>query len=79
MRTIKASELSSFLYCQRAWWYQLKGTPSENQAELAYGTEFHQKHGRQILAARLMEMLGWGLVLAAVVALTLAITLYFIE
>lgn len=79
MRTIKASELVSYLYCERAWWYQLKGTVSENQAELASGTEFHHRHGRKILMAGLMETLGWGLILLALVALAVGLTLLFIR
>jgi CRISPR/Cas system-associated exonuclease Cas4 (RecB family) len=79
MRTIRASEFVSYLYCQRAWWYQLKGKPSENQAELAGGSEFHRRHGRQILLARLLEMGGWGLILLAVIAAAVAATMLLLH
>jgi hypothetical protein len=75
MRTIKASEFVSYLYCQRAWWYQLKGAVSENQNELASGIEFHQRHGRNILLAVVMETMGWGLVLLSLVSLAVGLTL----
>ena len=79
MRSIKASELVSYLYCQRAWWYQLKGTPSENQAELANGIEVHHRHGRKILMAGVLETLGWVMILLAGVALVVGATLMFLQ
>ena len=79
MRIIRASEFVSYLYCERAWWYQLKGKPSENQAELAGGSEFHHRHGRQIVFARLLETAGWGLVLAAVITAAVAATLLLLH
>lgn len=75
MRTIKASEFVSYTYCQRAWWYQAKGVPSENQAEMLGGSEFHRRYGKQILITRWMEMMGWCLVLAALGLGAAALTL----
>jgi CRISPR/Cas system-associated exonuclease Cas4 (RecB family) len=69
MRPIRSSEIGSYLYCRRAWWYRKTGIPSENQAELAAGTNLHRRHGRQVLAALLTRTVGWVLFLAAVVAL----------
>ena len=45
MRAIRASELGTYLYCKRAWWYQQNGEPSQNQAEMSGGTGFHPAHG----------------------------------
>ena len=69
MRPIRSSEIGSYLYCRRAWWYRKIGTPSENKAELAAGTELHRRHGRQVLAAALTRTLGWVLLLAAILTL----------
>jgi len=66
MRVIRSSELGSFLYCRRAWWYQNQGVPSSNQVEMAEGTRQHARHGQQVLAVRLMRLAGWLLLLAAV-------------
>lgn len=66
MRVIRSSEIGSFLYCRRAWWYQNQGVPSSNQAEMADGTRMHRQHGQQVLAVRLLRMAGWLLLLAAV-------------
>ncbi len=70
MRTIRASEIGTFLYCRRAWWYRSQGIASQNGAELSGGMEFHRQHGRQVLGAGLMRILAWVLLLACAAALT---------
>jgi CRISPR/Cas system-associated exonuclease Cas4 (RecB family) len=67
MRSIRSSEIGNYLYCRRAWWYRRLGTPSENQAELAAGSELHLHHGRQVFLSGLTRLLGVLLLLAAVV------------
>lgn len=69
MRPIRSSEIGSYLYCRRAWWYRKTGVPSENQAELSAGTELHRRHGRKVMAALLTRTLGLILFLAAVLTL----------
>lgn len=69
MRMIRSSDIGNYLYCRRAWWYRKLGTPSENQVELAAGTELHKRHGRQVLASSLTRTLGWALLLTAMVLL----------
>lgn len=71
MRTIKASEIGSFLYCQRAWWYDKKGVSSENIAELAAGTEIHHKHGRAVMTAGCLRYLAGILLLGGIVLVVL--------
>ena len=79
MRTIRASEIGSFLYCQRAWWFQQQGIESMNQAEMSAGGEFHQRHAVRVLSSRLLRLAGWALLLAAVVLLSIALTLYWMN
>jgi len=74
MRPIRASEISTFLYCKRAWWYQQKGVVSTNVEELAEGTELHQQHGRAVLASGLIRTLAYGLLLTALALLTIYLT-----
>jgi CRISPR/Cas system-associated exonuclease Cas4 (RecB family) len=69
MRPIRSSEIGSYLYCRRSWWYRKNGTPSENQSELAAGTELHRKHGRQVLASLLTRTVGLILLVAALLLL----------
>ncbi len=74
MRTIKASEIGAFIYCQRAWWYRLQGIEPGNQAELAAGTELHQHHGRQVMVGGLLRGLAWLLLLAALALIAVYLT-----
>jgi len=76
---IRASEIGSHLYCRRAWWYRQQGVESENQAELAAGTELHMQHGRNVLAAGLLQMAGYVLLLAAIALLVYQLTLVLLK
>jgi hypothetical protein len=67
MRTLRASEIGSYLYCRRAWWYHLKGHESQNQSELAAGTSLHRKHGRKVFISGALQILAMIAVLAALV------------
>jgi CRISPR/Cas system-associated exonuclease Cas4 (RecB family) len=69
MRPIRSSEIGTYLYCRRSWWFRKNGTPSENQSELAAGTELHKKHGRQVLASLLTRTVGLILFIVAVLLL----------
>jgi hypothetical protein len=70
MRTLRASEIGSYLFCKRAWWYQGQGIESSNQAELAAGSALHRQHGRMTLIAGLLRTLAWLALLAALALLT---------
>lgn len=79
MRTIRASEIGSYLYCQRAWWYQRQGIQAENQAELTSGTELHWKHGQSLIVTGCIRYLAYALILAALVLLTIYFTGQFLQ
>jgi hypothetical protein len=79
MRIIRASEIGTYIYCARAWWYHTQGVRSENQVELDSGSEFHRRHGRLVLTARLMKLAGWLLLLVALVLLTVGLTLQWLK
>ena len=70
MRVLRASELGSYLYCARAWWYQRQGITSSNQAGMDSGTFSHRQHGRSVFTSSLTRLLGW---LALLVGLSLLI------
>jgi CRISPR/Cas system-associated exonuclease Cas4 (RecB family) len=78
MKPIRASEIGSFLYCARAWWYQQKGIQSSNQAEMTAGMELHRIHGRQVLASGFTRILALILLLVALALLAVYCTAHFI-
>jgi len=79
MKAIRASDIGTYLYCHRAWYYRLHGQESLNQAELAAGTELHRAHGRKVISAGLYRALGLLLLLAALVLLTGYLTITYLK
>lgn len=65
MRTIRASEIGTYLYCQRSWWYRLTGVEPENKRELQAGTSMHYAHGRVVAASTLLSIFAGLAVLSA--------------
>ena len=70
-RTVRASEIGSFIYCQRAWWYQRQGFEPINRSELAAGSEFHNAHANRARSVILMRIIAWVLMLAALAYLAI--------
>lgn len=68
-RTLRASEISEFTYCRRAWFYSRQGYASEDDKRLRRGRRWHQEHGRQILAAGCLRVLGYAALIMAAVSL----------
>lgn len=73
-RTIRASEIGEYLYCQRAWWYQQSGRPSENLIELAAGSELHYRHGRLALRLGCLRVAAYALILLGLALLAIYLT-----
>ncbi len=69
MRPLRASELGSYLYCQRAWWYQQQGVEQKNISELAAGSQLHKTHSRQVFLAGFLNFLAWAFLLIGLIAL----------
>jgi len=66
MRTVRASEIGTFIYCRRALWYQLQGVENQNRTELASGTELHERHGRIMAVSGCLRWLAYAALLSAV-------------
>ena len=71
MRTIRASEIGSYLFCRRAWKYQRQGVESDNVIEMAVGTEIHRQHGRAVMAAGCLSYLAGAMLLGSIVLLVI--------
>lgn len=74
MRTIRASEIGNYLFCQRAWWYHKTGESSENLAEMATGSELHYRHGRATIGISCLRVLAFALMLLALASLAVYFT-----
>ncbi len=65
MRTIRASELALFVYCQRAWWYHVHGVLPEHTQELEAGLRYHHRHNIHISFWRWLRVIGFALLILA--------------
>jgi hypothetical protein len=74
MRTIRASEVSSFIFCQLAWWYQRQGVEPINRTEMSAGSQFHERQGAIARSAILMQSFALILIILAIVGLTVYLT-----
>lgn len=79
MRIIRASEIGTYQYCQRAWWYERQGYKSENQEELAEGSVIHERHGRSVLTSGCLCTLAYGLLLLALVLASASLVMSLVE
>jgi hypothetical protein len=74
MRTIRASEIGSFIFCQRAWWYQRQGVEPINRAEMSAGSQYHEEQGEIARSAILLQVIAWGLIFLVVIFLSIYLT-----
>jgi hypothetical protein len=75
MRTIRASEICTFIFCQRAWWYQREGVEPINRAEMSAGSQFHEQQGNITRSAIMMRIFAWVLIILAIVGMTVYLTI----
>lgn len=66
-RTVRASEIGDYLFCERAWWYARQGLKSRNQTELAGGMAFHEEHAGEARQIFFRQVAGYLLLAAAIV------------
>ncbi len=67
-QTLRASEIASYVYCRRAWWYEQQGYPSSHTELRRAGEGRHQEHGRQVVAAGCLRALAYLCLLAGLAA-----------
>jgi CRISPR/Cas system-associated exonuclease Cas4 (RecB family) len=73
MRIIRASEIGSYLYCQRAWWYQLNDYQPENTPELEEGKHIHEQHSRGVWISR-----GLSAIASVLIVVSLALVILWL-
>lgn len=66
--TLRASEIGTFLYCRRAWWYDRRGAPAASTTAIESGLAWHRRHGRRVLLAWAARGIGWLLILCGIAA-----------
>lgn len=71
MKTIRASDIGMYSYCQRAWWYHDNGIESENIDDLSVGTMLHEEHGKVVLTSGCLRTLAFGFFFLSLSILTL--------
>lgn len=74
MRPINASDIGSYLYCARAWWYRKQGVKSENLAALESGDTFHRQFGRKVVISGTLRLAAWVLLLIAILLIVISLT-----
>ncbi|MFZ5810329.1 MAG: hypothetical protein ACOY16_13675 [Chloroflexota bacterium] len=70
---LRASEINTYLYCQRAWGYQRQNIPSFNTEEMDVGVHLHKKHSVSLRSAIWLRRLGLGLLLLALLLLLVSL------
>ena len=68
MKIIRASEIGTYQYCHRAWWYQLQGYESDKKLEMDQGRLLHTRHAYTVTAAGCLQVAAYGLVLVAILS-----------
>jgi CRISPR/Cas system-associated exonuclease Cas4 (RecB family) len=75
MRKINASEINTFLFCERAWWYQHQGIESNNVKELASGSDLHHQHSRDVVASGFLRIIAYVVLLVAIIMFSIYLIL----
>lgn len=68
---VKASEISSYVYCRRSWWLKRKqGVTSKNVRELRDGNSHHNQHGKLVWQSLWTKRLAYVLLFVFVAFMT---------
>ncbi len=73
-RTIRASEISTFIFCQRAWWYQRNNIETMNTPDLVNGVDFHKDHWIKTNSYHFLRKSACGLLLVAFALFIISLT-----
>lgn len=63
---IRASDISRYVFCRRAWWYDRQGIASANVDAMRRGQRIHLHHGVLVRAVQVLAILAALLVITGV-------------
>ncbi len=67
---IRASEISEYVYCRRAWWLRrVRAVASQNVAQMRAGVQHHAQHGHLVENAVWVRRLAYVALFCAVAVL----------
>jgi hypothetical protein len=73
---IRASGMSEYTFCARAWWLRREGVkPTRGGEARAAGTRWHEQHGRSVERARRLRLVS---ALCIYTALAVAVVLFLL-
>ena len=78
MNIIRASELNTYKYCQRAWWYQKQGYKPDNLSSLQVGEDLHHQHGKSVFITHILKLLAYSLISASFLLLIIYLATYLL-
>ena len=61
MQIIRASDIANYIYCQRVFWYSVKGIEPDNDENIQYGIFHHSRLERQIYFSRIVKKIAIGM------------------
>jgi len=70
---IRASEITQWAYCQRAWWLAGQGYENRNTAALQAGTSAHERHGRTVAGSARTHVVALALLIVGLLLLVAAL------
>ena len=74
VRHIRASEISEYAYCPRAWWLEnVLGMAGGNVREREHGLREHRAHGVRVTLSRIGRAAALFLLAAGVLVLVVAV------
>jgi hypothetical protein len=78
-RYIRASELRSLLYCERAWRFEYDDSPSTLESERAEGRREHAEHSSNAVRTRTLSYVGAVILGFGILGLAISVTFWILR
>jgi hypothetical protein len=70
---INASDVGTYLFCNRAWAFERQGAPSEREPERARGIAYHEQHAQNVVIAENTKGMSSIVLVAGIILISLAL------